>query len=157
MAVRKPLVVVNGQVQQLQSGDVIATYSIVQQTNDESTPLVIGTPVYNDVGDGVKKAKADNASTVELVGLVFDVSAVSGAPVNVLTSGVLKATTAQWDAIFGTTGGLTPKTKYFLSDATAGAGTATAPTANGSYVVEIGRAISTTELLLSAPFSTILL
>lgn len=157
MAIRKPLVLVNGQLQNLQAGDVIASYDIASQINDETSSLVIGTPVYNDVADGIKKAKADGSSTKDVIGLVFDVTALSGAAVNVLLSGVLKATTAQWDTAFGTSGGLTPKTRYFLSDAAAGNGAGTVPSAGGSYVVELGIAISSTELLLSSPFRSILL
>lgn len=154
--IRKPLVLVNGQLQQLQAGDAIASYDIITETNGESTTIPICTPVYNSAADIVQKAKADNSNTVEVIGLAFE-TALSGASINILASGVLKATTAEWDSIFGTTGGLTPRTKYFLSDVTAGQGTVTAPTANGSYVVELGKAISPTELLLSAPFTTILL
>lgn len=155
--IRKPLVLVNGQLQQLQAGDFVASYDIATFTNNEASSLVIGTPVYNDVADGVKKADADSGTTKKVIGLVFDTSALSGAPVNVLLSGKLTATTGQWDAIFGTTGGLAVGTSYYLSDATAGTASSTAPSAGGSYVVEVGVAASPTELILASPFRSILL
>jgi hypothetical protein len=157
MAQRKPLVQVNGQLQQLQAGDYFASYSIVTQTNNAGVTLVKCQPVYNDAADSVALAQANGADQKELIGLVWSVSALSGAPVDILMDGVLEATTAEWDAIFGTTGGLTPKTRYFLSPTVAGQGTATCPTTDGQYVVELGIAISTTKLQLSAPFTSILL
>lgn len=161
MTLRKPLVMNAGQVQQLQSGDTLdapqAGGDVIAQTNDEVGAVVIGTPVYNDVNDGVKKAKADASGTKDVIGLMRDVTTAGAASGQVQTNGVLTATTAQWDAAFGTTGGLTKGTRYYLSAGTAGLGTSTAPSTVGQYVVELGIAISTTELALSSPFRPILL
>lgn len=154
MALRKPLVIGSGgEIQQLQSGDTLnaadAGVQILSQTNDESSPIVIGTPVYNDAADGVKKAKADASGTSQPIGLVFDSSITNGVAGQICTHGVLSATTTQWDAVAGTSGGLTVGTKYYLSAATAGQLTATAPSTVSQYIVEMGIAISTTELRLS--------
>jgi hypothetical protein len=161
MALRKPLVLVNGQIQQLQSTDTMDSPQsggdIVSQINDEVGAIVIGTPVYNDANDGVKKAKADASGTKDVIGLVKDTSITNGVAGAIQTSGVLSATTGQWDVAFGTSGGLVKGTRYYLSAATAGLGTGTAPSTVGQYVVELGIAISTTELLLSSPFRQILL
>lgn len=162
MASRTPLVLVGGQIQQLQAADSLNIPSVtggnvLQQTNDEAGAIVIGAPVYNDVNDGVKKAKADAAGTKDVIGLVRDASITNGVAGAIQTDGTLAATTGQWDAVFGTTGGLTKGTRYYLSAATAGLGTATAPSTVGQYVIELGIAISTTELILSAPFRPILL
>lgn len=161
MALRKPLVIVSGQIQQLQSTDTLdapqAGGDVLTQTNDEVGAIVIGTPVYNDVADGIKKAKADAVGTKSIIGIVRDSSITAATAGIVQTNGVLTATTGQWDTAFGTSGGLTVGTRYFLSAATAGLGTGTAPSTVGQYVVELGIAISTTELLLSAPFRAILL
>jgi len=151
MATRIPLVLVAGQIQQLQSADTISVPSVtagvvLQQTNDEAGPIVIGTPVYNDANDGVKKAKADAAGTKDVIGLVKDASIANGVAGAIQCDGVLAASTAQWDAVFGTTGGLSKGQRYYLSAATAGQGTATAPSSVGNYVMELGIAISTTEL-----------
>jgi len=153
MALRKPLVINAGQIQQLQSTDTLDVTAVgggdvVSQTNDEAGAIVICTPVYNDAADGVKKAKADASGTKDVMGLVQQASITNGVAGMVLVNGVLTATTVQWDAVFGTTGGLTFKTRYYLSAATAGIATATAPTTTGQYVVELGIALSTTELMV---------
>jgi hypothetical protein len=162
MALRKPLVLVQGVVQQLQSGDTLdapqSGGDVLAQTNDEATPIVIGTPVYNDVADGVKKGKADAATTARVLGLVRDASITNGVSGAIQVNGVLGFTsTAQVDASFGTTGGFTVGTRYFLSPTTAGLGTVTPPSTGGQYVVELGVAVSTIELNLSSPFKPILL
>lgn len=161
MALRKPLVLVSGQTQQLQSTDTLdapqSGGDVVSQTNDEAGAIVIGTPVYNDANDGVKKAKADASGTKDVIGLVRDASITNAVAGAIQTSGILSATTGQWDAVFGTSGGLVKGTRYYLSAVTAGLGTLTAPSTVGQYVVELGIAISTTELLLSSPFRPILL
>lgn len=72
MASRTPLVLVSGQVQQLQSGDTLNAPKtggdVLSQTNDKAGAIVIGTPVYNDAADGVKKGKADAAPTATYAG-----------------------------------------------------------------------------------------
>lgn len=151
MALRKPIVIVDGQMQQLQSGDTldasVTEQEIITLTNDESADaLVIGTPVYIDSASGCKKAKADASGTKDVIALTKSTSIAAAASGAFVTDGVLTATTTQWDAVAGTTGGLTPNAKYYLSAATAGLLTATAPSTGGQYVAEIGRAISTTDL-----------
>lgn len=150
MALRKPLVVSSGLIQQLQSGDTLDTPGsggeLIAQTNDEVGSIVIGAPVYNDVASGVKKAQANAAGTRKVLGLVYDTSINAAASGNIITGGVLAATTGQWDSITGGVGGLAVGTVYFLSAATAGLLTSTAPSAVGQYVVEVGMAISTTEM-----------
>jgi hypothetical protein len=66
----------------------------------------------------------------------------------VQTDGILSATTGQWDAVAGTTGGLTKDVIYYLSAATAGLLTSTAPSSAGQFVKKIGVGISTTEMLI---------
>lgn len=152
MAKRKPLVQVGGQIEQLQSGDTldapIDQPTVIVQTNDESGAIVIGTPVYNDAADGVKKAKADASGTKKVIGLVYDTSITNGTSGQIQIADVLAATTGQWDAVAGTSGGLAFGTIYYLSDSTAGQLTSTAPSTAGHYVVSVGIAISTTELLM---------
>lgn len=153
MALRKPLVLNSGQIQQLQSTDTLDAVQsggdATQQTNDEVGAIVIGAPVYNDVANGVKKAKADASGTTKVIGLVRDVSIPAATAGAIQLSGVLTATTGQWDAVMGTTGGLTVGTRYYLSAVTAGLGSATAPSSVGQNVVQLGIAMSTTDLLLN--------
>ena len=149
-------------MQQLQAADslnipAITGGNVLQLTNSEAGAIVIGTPVYAFGNDAVKKAKADAATTARIIGLVRDASITNGVPGSIQTDGTLALSTAQIDAVFGTTGGFTVGTVYYLSAATAGIGTSTAPSAVGNLVVELGVAISTTEIILSAPFKPILL
>jgi hypothetical protein len=147
MALRKPLVQVAGQIQQLQAGDSLDIEAeTINQTNDEAGAIVVGTPVYSDAADGVKKAQANASATKDVLGLVAAVSIANGASGAIALDGILVATTAQWDVVAGTTGGLTFKTRYYLDPATAGKITATPPSTVGQYIVEIGIALSTTEL-----------
>lgn len=153
MALRKPLVMNSGQIEQLQSGDtldaIVAEVDVVSLTNNNASPIVIGNAVYTDAASGVDLAKADASGTIEVLGLVADTSIAAAASGTIQTDGILSATTGQWDAIAGTTGGLTAGAIYYLSAATAGELTETAPSTGGQYVVRVGKAISTTEMEIS--------
>jgi hypothetical protein len=121
----------------------------VSLTNNNASPIVIGAPVYTDVANGVDLARADASGTVEVLGLVQEVSIGAAASGFIQTDGILSATTTQWDAVAGTTGGLTPGAVYYLSEVTAGLLTETAPTSVSEFVLRVGKAISTTELEIS--------
>jgi hypothetical protein len=140
---------VAGQVQQLQSGDTLSgPFEEIEgqsMTSGEAGGIVIGAPVYVSAVDTVKKGQANAAGTVKLFGLAQGTIATTGIGY-IQTSGVLAATTGEWDAVAGTTGGLAYGVEYYLSKDTAGLLTATAPTAVGDYVVSVGIASSTTEL-----------
>lgn len=115
--------------------------------NDEAGALIVGNAVYADAAGGVKKAQADAASTSRVIGLSQTATAAAGSA-TIQVSGVVTLTTGQWDALAGTTGGLTFNTIYWLSAATAGLITATAPDTTGQELMKIGIALSTTKLLL---------
>ena len=155
MATRLPLVLgADGLPQQLQSGDTLSSpnsgLSLRSVTNNEaSVAIVLGTPVYMFGADGVKRAQANAKATSQVAGLCYDVTVAAAGVGNLITSGVLVGTTAQWDAVAGTTGGLIFNTLYFLDPATIGKMTATVPTTVGQTVTLIGRALSTLELELS--------
>ena len=122
-------------------------------TNDNAGSIVIGQVVYVKANGNVDLAQADAAATKEALGLVHDALIATTDPGNILVDGVLTATTGQWDTVTGGSGGLTPGTIYYMSAATAGSLTATAPTTVGQYVARIGRAISATkmDLMIMAP------
>ena len=153
MAVRIPLVVHSGEIQQLQSGDSInVPYSgavEITQTNANSGSIVIGQAVYSSSADNVNLAEANASGTSKVIGLVATTSISTTSTGQIAVDGILSATTGQWDAIAGTTGGLTFGTNYYLSPSTAGSLTSTAPSTTGQYIVLIGIAISTTELRLN--------
>ena len=160
MALRKPLVIDAGQIEQLQAGDTLdASVSggdRVNQINDELSPIVIGAPVYSSSNDGVKKAQANGSATSRAIGLVAQTSIAAAATGSVILNGPLTATTAQWDAITSDVGGLVFNAYYYLDPATAGKLTQTAPTTVGQYVVQVGRAFSTTELMVDIQQSVLL-
>ena len=62
--------------------------------------------------------------------------------------GLLTLTTAEWDAIAGTSGGLARDTQYYLSSATPGYITSVSPSSGGSFVSEVGIALSKTTMLV---------
>jgi hypothetical protein len=131
--------------------DTVLAYgaNMVKPTNNNAGSLVIGAPVYAVSAGNVDKAEANAQSTSEVVGLVADTSIATTVAGNVQTSGVVTATTTQWDAVAGTSGGLAANTVYFLSPSTPGQITATAPSTVGQLVVRIGKALSTTQLELA--------
>lgn len=153
MAARKPLVIVNGQIQQLQSGDTldatVLEVDVVSMQNDEAASINICQPVHVNATGGVELAQADASATVEVLGLVRDTEITAGSSGEIQTDGILSATTAQWDAQTGGTGGLTPGSVYYLDPDTPGKLTSTAPTDVGDFVVRVGRAVSTTEMEIS--------
>jgi hypothetical protein len=97
--------------------------------------FVAGDVLYSNAGT-YAKAKADVAATSEVVGMV------TGATTNYFVLAKTgKVTKTAW--------GLTAGTTYFLSEATAGAITATEPSVAGQISKPIGTAVSTTQLNLT--------
>ncbi len=143
----------SGQIEQLQSGDtldaVVTEVDLISRTNNNASPIVIGAPVYVDGAGTVDLAQADASGTVEVLGLVQETSIAAAASGYIITDGVLTATTGQWDAVAGTTGGLAAGAIYYLDPDTAGKLTATAPTTGGDYVTRICKGLSTTEMEIS--------
>jgi hypothetical protein len=146
MALKKPLVLTNGEIEQLQPSDSIAEVDLLNLTNAEATPIVKGAPVYVFGNDSVKKAKGDAVGTTPVIGLVAQTSITNAVAGGIQMNGVLAATTGEWDVVTGGTGGLVANTKYYLSAATAGMLTTTAPATGFSQRVGIG--VSTTEMLI---------
>lgn len=161
MAIRTPLVIINGQTQQLPAGDTLnaptAAPSEVTLTNAGAGAAVIGSPVYISGAGAFQAARANAAGTTRCIGLVATAPSIAAAASgSVATNGPLVATTAQWDAVTGQVGGLTPGAQYFLDAAAAGKITATAPTTVGQFVAPIGNAIDTVTLSIEID-TTILL
>lgn len=141
MATRKPLVLVSGQIQQLQSGDSLsgpfAETEFISLTNDDVGAHALGDCVYIDAADGVKKAQANAVGTAQAFG--FATAAINAsAQGGYQSSGILAGMAA-----------LTAGSAYYLSAATAGLITVTAPSTVGQYVVKVGTAVSTTELKIN--------
>lgn len=144
MAVKKPIVITAGQLEQIQTGDTIDLGNIVSRNNNEAGAMVVGNIVYI-TGVNAQLAQADAQSTIRVAGIVVTGAAAAN-PVDIQTEGIVTLSTGEWDAVAGTTGGLTPGATLFLSAAAAGEGTETAPTVAGEFVLRVGHALSATEL-----------
>jgi len=142
MATKKPLVITNGQLEQLQPGDRIDVGNRVGRTADAA--LAVGQPVYASSASNVDLAQADAQGTIRIKGLAAEAIAAAASG-EILVDGIMTATTGEWDAVTGETGGLTPGADYFLDAGTAGMMTQTAPTTAGEFVVRVGHALSDTE------------
>lgn len=123
-----------------------AATNVWQMVNDNAAAITVGKPVYVKSNGNVDLARANAASTTDILGLVYDASIAAAGTGAIATDGPVTATTAQWDAITGDTGGLVPGSTYFLSAATAGAITKTCPSTAGQFAVRLGKALSATVL-----------
>ncbi|MHC4372126.1 MAG: hypothetical protein ACYSW8_31355 [Planctomycetota bacterium] len=140
---KKPLVITDGQIERLQSGDRLDLSNSVNKNNNTGNTLNIAQPVYVN-GVNIALAQADAQSTVRVAGLM-QADTTNNAAGDVITGGVFEATTGEWDTVTGESGGLTAGADYFLSAATAGELTQNAPNSAGEFVVPVGHALSTTE------------
>jgi len=114
-------------------------------TNSESATVSAGMAVYCDGSGTFKKAVANAGATATVEGLAFaDIAAAAAGVVD--TAGEMTLTTAQWDAVTGQTGGLTPGAKYYLDATTGGHITSTVP--GSGYLACVGQAISPTKMLV---------
>lgn len=148
MATKTPLVLYNGKPGQLQAGDDLAGTNLgdVSLTNNSGAVANICQAVYASAAGQFTLARANALATTKAIGLVLPTTIANAAAGTIRTSGKFTATTAQWDAQTGQTGGLTVGSDYFLSDVTAGKLTTTAP--SSGFVVLVGVGLSATELLL---------
>ena len=144
MAIRRPLVVISGEVQELPLADDLPSDVDLLSRTFTST-VIPGEPVFVDLAGSVNQARANAAGTSDVLGIAP--AAVTAATTGqVALDGVVTLTTVQWDAVAGTVGGLTAGAKYFLSAAAAGRMTEGSAAGATEYVVEIGEALSTTEM-----------
>ncbi len=153
MAIRKPLVITNGNLEQLQAGDNLAPVpNTINVINGETTAILIGASIYIDSANTVKYAKADSINTKDVIGMCIDEIAISGSGI-VQNDGLITLTTEQWDIVTGDTGGLIPGTIYFLSDITIGRIMKDAPITVGHYVIRVGIAVSMIdfEIMIGTP------
>jgi hypothetical protein len=160
MASQKPLVIINGQVQQLPAGDTlnasINEVDVLAVSNANASSITVGQPVYVSSAGAVNLASAAASGTCKVLGLVRSASIASSSSGYVQTDGVLMADTTDWDAVTGGTGGLTAGSVYYLSS-TAGMLTTTAPGGSGNFVMKVGMAVSTTELEIDTDRGGVLL
>jgi len=126
------------------SGSAI-TFNLI---NHSAGTVAAGSPVYISIAGQFDPAKANSYSTSGVVALANSNIATTASG-GVTSNGILTLTTGQWDIVVtGGSGGLTAGSLYFLDPSTAGNLTTTAPTTPGQVNVLIGRAISSTIMLI---------
>lgn len=147
-AVYDPLVIQNGQIRELPSGASInVSPVIIQMVNSESTAITRGQPVASNASGEAQLCVYDNIAKVRVLGVVFDESVEPGETANIAILGPVEATTDEWDALTGDTGGLSGTAKYYVGS-TAGDLAVTATTTNGTFQAPVGVAMSTTKLFV---------
>lgn len=129
--------------------------SFIKQNND-AVALHIGVPVQSSGLGTVARADANSGTTSDIVGLTLDLEIGVGQSGRIQTSGILTATTGQWDAVTEQVGGLTEGATYYLNIAPSGRITTTPPSAPGQYVVIIGTAVSPTQMFINTQASILL-
>jgi hypothetical protein len=119
--------------------------------NADASVMTVGEAVFQSaIGQTMKAiATADVAGTSVVVGVVLDSTVSVGAQFRAISSGPVSATTAQWDAVTGQSGGLTPGAAYYLSPTVPGRITPIPPTDDAQYIVYVGTADSATVLSVS--------
>jgi hypothetical protein len=146
MSVKKPLVITNGRVEQLQAGDRIDLGNTISKNNIDVGPVVVGQPMIV-TGADAKTAHAGSASRISVAGLVME-DAAPATPVSIMAVGIMSASVAQWEAVTGNPAGLvTGKSYYLVADAPfPGKLQETAPTLDGQFIVHVGIALSSTQM-----------
>lgn len=115
--------------------------------NGAAANLIVGTPVYA-LANGNGAALADCNGTPparDVLGIlaVGDLSVGHNGTVQVQVRGEITLTTAQWDAVAGTTGGLAANKVYYLGG-TAGTLVLTRPATTGDNIITVIVALSAT-------------
>lgn len=152
MAIKRPIADYDGTKEELRTGDTVygaTAQAMATAANANASSITKGQPVYMTSDGEVDLCQANASGTTVLFGVVADTSVATTANANIQLDGVLDATTAEWDAIAGTTGGLVPGTQYIVSPTVAGNLVAnnTALTA-GQWHVPVLLAKSATEALI---------
>lgn len=151
MALQRPLKYdpTAGEIARFAADDFINEVDFLTVNNETGVTLVKFTPVYQTaVANEVAKAHASALATARVIALLAEAIA-DGASGAALSDGRLTGSTAEWDAITGQTGGLTPGSKYYVSPTTAGMLTTTPPTVDGHVLAPVGTAKSATEFEVS--------
>jgi hypothetical protein len=117
----------------------------------------IGTPLRPATvagqGGRVQLASASESNGANLVGLAAG-PGVEGQSVRVLLAGPLEATTDQWDAVTGDTGGLVTASPYYVGT-TPGTLTTDVLSAPGTRIAAVGIALSPTVMMVQISFFTL--
>ena len=110
----------------------------------------IGTPVRKSGTGTAVPARADSAADARCIGLLATAGAADTDP-QIRYAGPLTLTTAEWDALTSDVGGLVEDDYYFLSQATAGKLTKTAPVSGIRAPIGVALSADTMLILISYP------
>lgn len=132
--------------------DVLNANTYANVVNNTTNNLLLGQPVYmvSDNGNSVivvAPANANNENHKDVIGFVTDTILANGGSGKIILFGRITGTTAQWDFITNTIGGLIPNTNYFL-DIISGQLSNTIPVDSGNFCCLVGRALSATDLVI---------
>jgi hypothetical protein len=143
------------EVEAIQS-DVMNGLEDIVVPNGAGAAITVGVPVYMLANAaGATSADANGTAPARNVcGLLKVGRAATGGNVTIRQRGRLTLTTAEWDAVTGQTGGLTPFVEYYLSGTVAKI-TPTVPATTGDNVVVVGIAESTTVMNIQIRHSRI--
>lgn len=155
MTITSTVVVTNLNADMVDGYHATGIVPVRTMTNDNAGSIVIGTPVYVKSNGNVDKARANALSTCTTLGIVESTSIGAGASGSIRFGGIITATTGQWDAVTGGSGGLTPGSYYYVGTS-AGVLTTTAPSSAGEVVKEALFAISTTEAVIVQTYAILL-
>ncbi len=122
---------------------------VADGTNSESGSVVICTPMYAFGSGTMKMARANALATSVVLGLVLNATVAASGVATIRTCGVMKATTGQWDAVTGESGGLAYGKRYYVSTTTAGLLVPETSVPTTDFLAEVGVALSTTRLLIN--------
>ena len=117
MALRSILSWISPFLTQVGASDTVLAYgaNMTKQNNANASPIVIGSAVYAPSAGNVNLARANAIGTSDVVGLVADASITNGTTGNIQTTGIITATTTQWDAVVtGESGALRPAASITL-------------------------------------------
>jgi hypothetical protein len=117
----------------------------ITAANGDSVSLIPGMPVAAS-GDMIVRARADMDALSVVLGVVM-VGADPTLPAQYLPWDLAALTQDEWNQVTGGISGLTPGAGYYLALAP-GMMTTTPPSLSGTYVSEIGRAISSTTMIV---------
>ena len=145
---KKPLVLTNGRVEELQASDeldLVNNLDLVNKVNGHPSSIVKGQPVYVNAVGQIDIAKADAALSANVIGLVRNDSIAAGASGQVQLQGQLYM--ADWTAVTGSPD-LTVNSEYYLSPTNAGTLTTTPASTPGQFLAFVGFAVDAKTLMI---------
>lgn len=153
----RPLALQNGAIAELPPGSLLECLCQGEGVELENrtpftipylSPVIVG---YGAGAGGMVLAQANSAALCLCVAIVTK-DCLPGRTAVAQFAGILEGTAPHWESIAQSPSGLLAGRSYWLSSTTAGKITDSPPTAQGEYLVEIGRALSPTRLFLSPQF-----